>query len=449
MSTRSLRQRLGSGDELKLIIARLLFRLGGEATYFIGLLGYAAYVLHADVGQIALLMASMYAVEMIGITVGGSIVDRIGPRRTILLWAPLLVAASIGMQFVGANWVPFIVVSMLVMFTRDVTFSGFSSFPPYLVAGKPALKSLNSRVESVSYVATVVGPLIGGFLAKNFAIERVFLWAAAMTVLCALVIWRTREHLVPERDETLAHPVRAFTEGTRLVFSTRRLRFYLAVGVLAWFAFGAFDALEPAFLKDISGLGVEWMGYVNSSIGVGLVFGALLLLVIPASKVNARLMGVVLGIAAIGAILYVVTTEPWVILAGGAVLGVGFGLSEPLQRTLVQAEAPLDAVGRISSTILTFRIAGGAVPLLISPFLSDVFGVQQVLIGASVVSLLAAVSVLPWAARLDREHVARRPIVRIDPFADAIEGSRRDPVGSLEVTPELLVEFEDDRNPSS
>lgn len=449
MSALTLARRLGTGSELKLILGRFLFRLGGEATYFIGLLGYAAYVLDATVGQIALLMAAAYGVEMVSLMVGGWIVDRIGPKRTILTWAPLLAAFSVGMQFVGARWIPFIAVSMFVMFSRDIVFSGFSAFPPYLVEGKPALKSLNSRVESISYAATIAGPLIGAYLAANFAIARVFLFAATLTLASMAVMYFARERRTPERDEDVKHPAHAFSEGAKLVFSTTRLRYYLAVGILAWFAFGAFDALEPAFLKDIAGFGVEWMGYVNASIGVGLVIGALLLFVMPARVVNARLLAAVLAVAGVGATLYVVTTSPYVILLGCFVLGVGFGLSEPLQRTLVQAEAPLAAVGRVQSTILTFRIAGGAIPLLISPYLSDLFGVQPVLVGASAVSLLAAFTLVPWAVRLDREGGQRRAIASIDPFADAVEDSIRTRPRSMDAAPDLLVEFEKGRENGS
>ena len=48
----------------------------------------------------------------------------------------------------------------------------------------------------------------------------------------------------------------------------------ILAGTAVWFGFGAFSALEPLFFRDVVGVGVEWIGWMNTAFSVGLISGA-------------------------------------------------------------------------------------------------------------------------------------------------------------------------------
>ncbi|MEY8436943.1 hypothetical protein AAK967_04260 [Atopobiaceae bacterium 24-176] len=78
--------------------------------------------------------------------------------------------------------------------------------------------------------------------------------------------------------------------------------------------------------------------------------------------------------------------------AGRAVLGVGWGLFEPLLNLVVQRDAPEGAVGRVMGVLQMGQRSSGVLPLLAAPFLAQVFGVQPVLVVAGVVATVAGLA---------------------------------------------------------
>ena len=62
-----------------------------------------------------------------------------------------------------------------------------------------------------------------------------------------------------------------------MAYSDRTLRYVILAGTAVWFGFGAFSALEPLFFRDVVGVGVEWIGWMNTAFSVGLISGAYLL----------------------------------------------------------------------------------------------------------------------------------------------------------------------------
>ena len=160
------------------------------------------------------------------------------------------------------------------------------------------------------------------------------------------------------------------------------------------------------------------MGWANTAVGVGLLLGVLLLTRIPVAKISTKLLGwFVLSIGATS-IIYVGTSDIRVVILGAFLVGLAFGLSEPLLPTLVQSDAPFWAVGRVMGTMQFFRVGSTLLPLAVAPALSELFGVQGVLVGASALTVVLALAVLPATRRLDRERASLRHIERIDPLAD-------------------------------
>ena len=85
-------------------------------------------------------------------------------------------------------------------------------------------------------------------------------------------------------------------------------------------------------------------------------------------------------------------------LVGQIVLGVAWGVVNPLHNTIVQTTAPLEQLGRVNSVMGFGNMFAGVAPLAIAPWLAATFGVQQTLIGAGmVVTAVPAALLLFWA----------------------------------------------------
>lgn len=412
-----------SRDEKYLFISTFLHAIGVEAAYFVGITGYAAYGLHASATTIAIIMGALTVMQMIGSAVAGALIDHFGPRSTIIGSSVGLVVITLGVQGIGTNLNLFILFAGLAGFFFALSRTSYNSFAPYIAKGRDELKRVNSFVMVAAYSAAIIGPAFGGVIVGHFQTLRVFIFCAATVSFALLFALKTKEYFKPEKDNSDSAPSgwRKSVEGIRLVFTVESLRFYMLIGVLLWFSFGAFDALESLYYKDVVGVSVAWLGWVNTIIGIGLVLGVFILAKLPSRYISAVFLVAMVGIEGVGSLLYVGTRSIWVVMIGGFLLGVAFGIAEPLMRTLIQADAPLASVGRVQGAIQVFRIGLTLIPLAIAPALSKIIGVQAVLIGASSLTLLLAALVYSEGKRVDSLWGTKRTIDHIDPFDEAEE----------------------------
>ena len=115
-------------------------------------------------------------------------------------------------------------------------------------------------------------------------------------------------------------------------------------------------------------------------------------------------------------------------MLGGFLLGLAFGVAEPMMRTLIQADSPLASVGRVLGAIQTFRVGFTIIPLMLAPSLAKIFGIQQVLIGASVLTVILSFTLVPLARSVDKSLADKRLIYAIDPLGEGEDVSPHDRV---------------------
>ncbi len=386
---------------LLVIAARFVSRVGGSAAFFVGTWGVAAYGFHASATELAVMSAANAIAGIAGTIVAGMLIDRIGPRK-VLIGAELLTIPAVIAMSQAETFPVFVVCSMAFSLFGVPTFTAGASFAPFLVSGKEALERANASIEAAGSAGFVLGPALGALSSQGFGLRSVFLLMAAASVIAASVAWFIRIDETPGHPSD-RHPLLELREGLRLSYGIRSLRYYILLGTLGWFGFGAFAALEPLFYRDTVGVGVEWIGYMNTMFGVGLVGGAWMLPRLPSRVVCARGAAVAIALMGAGAIGYVSTTNLWVIAAGAIVWGVLIGAADPLLRTLIHVEAPHEYVGRIVGTAQYHRSLGELVPLALAPGLAAVFGVQPVLIGGGLVVTVLALLSLGTARAIDRD----------------------------------------------
>jgi len=403
---------------LFVVLARFVSRVGGSAAFFIGTWGMAAYTFHASASTLAWVMAGNSIAAIVGSMVAGVMIDRVGPRRVLIAAELLTIPCAIALVF-APTFAIFVPLAWLFGLVGTPTFTAGSAFAPFLVSGRDDLESVNALIEGAGSLAFVLGPAAGAVVAGWGGGPRaVFVAMAISSAGAAALAWFV--HIDDGGTEHIEHDSWAeFKEGLRLSYSTASLRYFILTGTAVWFGFGAFSALEPLFYRDVVKVGVEWIGWINSAFGVGLVSGAALLPRLPRKIVSAKGLAIMTALTGLGAILYVGSTDLRLICAGAVVWGLVIGALDPLLRTLLHLSSPQEYVGRIVGTSQYHRNAGELIPLAIAPTLAVLIGVQPTLIVGGLLVTVVALASLPIAARVDRglraQGLLAGPVVRVEP----------------------------------
>ncbi len=392
---------LRNRDVMRVVAARFISRMGGEAAFFVGVWGKAAYELHATPAQLALLMASLAISGILGTLVSGVLVDRYDPRRVLAVAELFFVPTALAF-LLPTTMLQMTALAALLGFFGSPVMTASASFAPFLLDGDTGLDRVNAWIEGAGSLSFVIGPAIGAVLAKLISIDSIFIFDAATSLAAVFLVWGVhlrRDHLSPREKTSAATELR---DGLRFVYGNRALRYAILLGTAIWLGFGAFGALEPLFYRDVLGTGVETIGYMNTLFGLGLVAGAWLFSRLPEGAVSARGLAAVSSLVGLGAMLYVGTRSLFIVALGALVWGVVIGVADVLLKVLIQSNSPDHMVGRAVGAAQMHRQAGELLPLAAAPSLAVAFGVQPVLIGGGLILSVVALLSLPEARAVDR-----------------------------------------------
>jgi predicted MFS family arabinose efflux permease len=389
------------------VIARLISRIGGEAAFFVGIWGKAAFELNATPSQLALVMAALGVASLIGASVAGVLVDRFDPRRVVMAGEVLFVPAALAMIFVDT--IPELAVATFVLgLVGTPVFTAISSFGPFLTDDPTRLAKVNSWIEGASWMAFVIGPALGAILAGSVGLDAIFVLDAITSLVAAAL-------LIPVKVRRLAPDAprhggwTELKEGFRYSYGNPRLRFYIWLGSAVWLLFGTFSSLEPIFYRDILGVEVETLGWVNSIFGIGLIGGTLISGRLPERFRTALTLTILVGMNALGVLAYVGTDQINVVVLAAPFWGLIIGTMAPLHRTLIQINSPDQLVGRIMGVNHIHSEVGHLLPLAIAPAVAAALGVQQTLLAAGLIVVIVAAAFVGPARRLDRTRVVEVP----------------------------------------
>lgn len=388
----------------RVVAARFISRAGGEAAFFVGVWGKAAFELKATPGQLAAVMFAMAVASILGSTLAGVLIDRHGPRTVLVRAEILFVPATVAVAFAG-DLVVLVAIVAVWAFVGSLVMTAGASFAPFLVSGHKELQHANARIEGAGSASFVVGPALGAIIVSVASVGWVFAFDAVTSLVAAALVWPVHAAgRAPGGEER--HPLAEMREGLRVAYGARPVRYYLLAGTVVWLSFGAFGALEPLFFRDVVGTGVEALGWINTFFGLAMLFGAWLLLRLPSRVLSATGLAATVALSGLGTVAYVGSGDIRLVALGALAWGTVLGVIEPLLRTLVQRDTPKELVGRVMGTAQVHHHGGELIPLAFAPALAARFGVQATLIGGGLVATVIALLSLVEARAVDREVAA-------------------------------------------
>lgn len=393
----------------RIVAMNFFSMLAFQATYFVGVIGCATYVLGLGALEVSALVFLLNVVLVAGNLASGPVIDSIGPRRTLIAVLSATSALGAVAWLAPVSYPELVLVAMALGLSFGMSTTAIDAYPRYFSEDAGELARMNSLNQVATGASVVFGPAMAGWITTWAPVQCVFSLLMLAPVPAVALAWATREELTAARraaggDGSDAEPqvgaLRGFlsnaAEGVRIVFGREDLRVLFFIGFLGFFAYGAFDSLESLFYRDVLRVGADWMGWLSAVSGVGGVAGSLLVLKIPKQSLSTRLLALILTLVGVGSMIYTGTPFVAVAAVGQVITGTGFGALAPVRTTLMQQRCEPGNVGRVSSIMRMGMNSAGTLPLLVSPALADAFGPQAVLFGAST---LAALIGLAFALR--------------------------------------------------
>jgi predicted MFS family arabinose efflux permease len=378
----------------------------------IAIWGFASFQFDVGAGDLALLFVVL---SVPGAFLGpllGVPIDRLGPRRTLLIANLLGVIDALALTRAG-SYEMIILLALPLGLIEALAAASLDAIPPRLVPDDQ-LVSANALLGGAQDLAIVVGPIAAALVNTRWGLEGAFFADAATFLVGAGVAWRLRvgeaTHRPPEHATSTWAELRA---GVALARRTAGLRWTLGVASCVYLLWAAFGVLEPLYVRDVLGGSEGMFALLQSVFGVGLVLTGLALAVVGERIARPRYVGLAMVVSGLTAALYLGTESTVVAFVGVFLWGVDTAFFFVPARTLLQRYAPTAFHGRVLSLNQSLEPAAG---IVMTPLVAVALGVVSVQVLGVTAGAVATVGglVLLWMAR---GLGAPPPPVPIDPTA--------------------------------
>jgi predicted MFS family arabinose efflux permease len=392
------------------LAASLALSLLGEGLWAVAVVWQ---VVALDRGPAALsLVAALSAGGMLTSTLlGGALADRL-PQRHILLTVEVIKAISIAvvaaLSLSGALALGHLaVVSLVGGVAMGMYYPAYSALVPVLLPKGDLLAANGLEGVVRPVLAQAAGPAAAGFLVAAIS-PGAALAAAALAALVAATCVATLPAPAREPAEaggTITGLLTDVREGFRYMVRTPWLLATLLFASIMLLAFiGPFEVLVPFAIKAAGG-GPHQHAYVLAAFGIGGAVGSLVVASLRLPRRYLTVMNVLFGTGCLPLVVFGFTTQLWLMLAAGAVMGATFQAAMVIWGTLLQRRVPSALLGRISS--LDFFVSLSLLPLsmaLAGP-VSELIGLTATfLVGGLAPVALALVAII--AARMPADELA-------------------------------------------
>lgn len=384
----------------RLVAVDFFIQLAFQSTYFVGIIGCGTYVLGAGAFETSALVFGLNLVLIFATFCAGALVDSLGPRCVLLAVCVLLCASGVFGLVAPVSYpaLALLAISIGLLFGAGTT--AMDAYPRFLTEAPEELLRINGLNNIATSVAVIVGPALGGVIASICSNQGVFFLLAVAPVPAFLLVASLREGAAVQgvdKPESRAEAtgLRSLWEGIVVTAADADLRLIFLMGFMGFFAYGAFDSLESLFYRDVLCVGTQWMGWLSAIAGIGGTLGSYLIMRVPSGRIGLELLAAMLLVTGVGSVVYVGTAHVAFAAVGQLVCGVGFGAMGPVRVTLTQRLSDPAKVGRVLGVMRVGLNGAGVLPLVVAPFLAEAFGVQGVLVGASLAT--AGIACAFWA----------------------------------------------------
>ena len=358
----------------------------GSWASLVAIWGYAAFAFDADPGQIGLIGLAWLLPPVVLGPFAGTAIDRVGPRRVLVVSKAIGAAASIALVFADSY-------SLLIVFSFGhgvaTAFSrpALEAMPPRIVDDSH-LAATNALLHMATNLAIVLGPVAAAGSIALIGFDGAFLFDAVTYLVGIGAVFVVRMHPPLAQEEHTG----AWSEtlrGLRIVATEPPLRATVALMSGVYFLYGTALMLEPIYVRDVLERPVSTFALLQTAFGVCLVATGIVVARLGDRVAGLRVLSLAVAGSALGAVWYLGTTSVVMAFAGVMAWGAITAFLAGPSRTLLQRNAPPGAQGRVLAVDQTVEGLGHLVAMPIAAALAATLGIQgaAVVIGLGVVTL--------------------------------------------------------------
>lgn len=326
---------------------------------------------------------------------GGVLADRMDKRilmlvtqvSTFLIYAALALLVAIGQ---GHVWVVYIA-SFLTGLLLTLRLPAQQAIIVEIVGRKFLANAV--AISSASFNATrIVGPAIAAGLVATTNVGISIFVIGLSYLVAAVATWSLSYRGAPAVSGGPSF-AENLTEGMRYAKDDRRVLALLVLGACHALLIMPFVAFVPAFARDVLNAGVEGLGVLNASVGVGALVAAFLLAVYGHSMPNRGfLLFVATLIGAASIAIFAVSTSYPLSIALMAVFGIVSIALMTFTNTLIQLIVPDRLRGRMMGF---FLLIWGLMPIgtVLIGQAAELIGVQAAVAAANVLGLILVIGI--------------------------------------------------------
>ena len=318
--------------------------IGSWAT-LIAMWGFATYRFHSGATTVALIGLAWATPAALLTPVAGLPVDRLGPRRVLLvayLLGALTSLAMAGVHTLGALIVLGLVQGVGEAFTRPAS----GALPPRLVEDSD-LMAANALLGSAQQSAIVFGPMVAAAAIALAGLRAAFVVDAATFLIGAAVLLPIRQRPITG-DVARPPTLRAeLAEGFVQVRTSPTARYVLILSLAVFLTWGTFMVIEPLYARHVLHQSATVFALFQMVFGVGLMGTGLALPRFGDRFATPRAVAVSVAFSGVAAATYIGTHWVAVAFIGVFFWGIDVGFYFAPAQTLLQRGTPMAAHGRV------------------------------------------------------------------------------------------------------
>ena len=281
-----------------------------------------------------------------------------------------------------------------------------SALLPQLARTTEELTAANLVVTTIESSGIFLGPAIGGLLLAATNAETVFAAAAVAFVLAALLVAGIKVEGAVERAPREGGFFREFFAGFRAIGGDRNLRLIIGLYGAQTLIAGALNVLIVVAALELLDLGEAGVGFLNSAVGVGGLFGALAAFALVGRQRLASDFGLGLILWGFPIALVGVFPNPTIALILLGLVGVGNTVVDVAALTLLQRTVPDEVLTRVFGVVQSVFVATLGIGAIVAPLMTGTIGIRWAMVVTG--AILPVLAVLLWSRirALDAEALA-------------------------------------------
>lgn len=391
---------------LALLASETISVTGSQMTW-VALPWFVLTTTHSPGKMTLVLLSESLGLILFGLP-GGTLLEKLGPRRTMILAdgirAPLTIVIPV-LYWSGA--LSFVLLLGLVFAIGALStpyFAAQRSIVPELVGEDEVMVGkANVFLQSAQRVTMLLGPATAGVLIALLNAPSVIVIDAATYVVSMLIV---AAFVWPRKSVPVEHEERGrFFDGIRYVVRDPLLRGWMVAFVVGDAAWMAFFAAVPVLVVSDYGSNPRIVGWIFASFGVGAVLG---------NTAAWRLQDRREGLWIIATLVYGQALPLWGLvfhISAVAVMGVLFvsgifnGLVNPSIHALLTLSSPPAIRARVMSALATVFMLSTPLGLAFAGPVLSAAGAHPVLVSFAAIQT-AAMALVSWLSV--RARAARR-----------------------------------------